>query len=106
MSENPKLSCNIDLIIIKVNKKELPEKEIKKAPKTFFHNHYCFDEYVGIDDWEFVLFEQCETHKQLKEREAFSQSRLKTFYPLGLTEKEEYLYYFSFCMRFKYSISF
>ena len=54
MSENPKLSCNIDLIIIKASKKELSEREIRKISKRLFHNHYCFDEYVGIDDWEFV----------------------------------------------------
>ena len=29
---------------------------------------------------------------QLKERETFWQHRLKTFYTIGLNEKEEYLY--------------
>ena len=47
---------------------------------------------VGIQDWDFVIFEQCQTHAKLKEKEIFCQHRLKTFYPIGLTEKEEYLY--------------
>ena len=64
----------------------------RKIPQKLFHNHYCMDGHLGIDDWDFTLFEQCETHKQLKERETFWQHRLKTFYPLGLNEKEEYLY--------------
>ena len=45
-----------------------------------------------IDDWQFTLIEQCETHEQLKERESFRQDRLKTFYPYELNEKKEYLY--------------
>ena len=57
----------------------------QKLPQTRFHDHYCLD-------LDFTLFDQCETHKQLKEREAFWQHRLKTFYPLSLNEKEEYLY--------------
>ena len=64
----------------------------RKIPQKRFHHHYCLDGHLGIDDWGFTLFEECETHKQLKERENFCQHRLKTFYPLGLNEKEEYLY--------------
>ena len=64
----------------------------RKIPQKLFHDHYCLDGHLGIDDWNFTLFEQFETHKQLKEREIFWQHRLKTFYPLGLNAKEEYLY--------------
>ena len=64
----------------------------QKVPQKRFHAHYCLDGHSGIDDWNFVIFEQCETHEQLKERETFWQHRLKTFYPIGLNEKEEYLY--------------
>ena len=64
----------------------------QKVPQKRFHAHYCLNGHSGIDDWNFVLFEQCETHEQLKERETFWQHRLKTFYPIGLNEKEEYLY--------------
>ena len=64
----------------------------QKVPQKRFHAHYCRDGHSGINDWDFVLFEQCETHEQLKERETFWQHRLKTFYPIGLNEKEEYLY--------------
>ena len=44
----------------------------------------------GVDDWEAILFEKCETHKQHKERETFWQHKLKIFYPLGPSEKKEY----------------
>ena len=63
----------------------------QKVPQKRFHTDYCLDGHSGIDDWNFVIFEQCETHEQLKERETFWQHRLKTFYPIGLNEKEEYL---------------
>ena len=64
----------------------------RKVPQKLFHTHYCLDGHSGIEDWDFVIFEQCETHAQLKERETFWQHRLKTFYLIGLNEKEEYLY--------------
>ena len=58
---------------------------------------FLMDDHLGlivlllmIDDSTFL--EQCETHKQLNERENFWQHRLKVFYPVGLNEKEEYLY--------------
>ena len=66
-----------------------------KMPQKHFHDHYCLDGYLGIEDWDFTLFEQCETYKQLKETEAketFWQHQLKTFSPLGLNQKDEYLY--------------
>ena len=92
MLEKPKLSFNIGSITIKANI-ELSGKETEKNPQTFFNDHYCLDGHLGIDDdWDFTLFEQCETHKKLKERETFGSHRLKTFYPLGLNKKEEYLY--------------
>ena len=47
------------------------------------------DRHRGIEDWDFLIFEQCET---LKERETFCQHRLKTFYLIALNEKEKYLY--------------
>ena len=34
----------------------------KKIPQKRFHDHYCLDDHLGIDDWDFSLFEQCETH--------------------------------------------
>ena len=67
-------------------------KENRKIPQKCFQDHYCLDDHLEIDDWEFTLFKQCETHKQLKERETFWQHQLKTFYPVCLNEKEEYLH--------------
>ena len=63
----------------------------RKVPQKLFHTHYCLDGHSGIEEQDFVIFDQCEIHVQLKERETFCQHRLKTFYPIGLTEKEKYL---------------
>ena len=67
-------------------------KASKKVPQKRFHTPYCLDGHSGTDNWNFVIFGQCETHEQLKERETFWQHGLKNFYPIGLNEKEEYLY--------------
>ena len=64
----------------------------QKVPQKGFHAHHWLDGHSRIDDSNFVIFEQCETHEHLKEREIFWENRLKTFYPIGLNEKEEYLY--------------
>ena len=64
----------------------------QNIPQKRFHLHYVQDCHKSIDDWEVTLFEKCETHKQLKERETFWQHNLKTFYPLALSGKEEYLF--------------
>ena len=64
----------------------------RKVLQQRFHEHYGEHSHNGIDDWQFTLIEQCETHEQLKERETFCQHRLKTFYPYGLNEKKKYLY--------------
>ena len=53
------------LIIIKVNI-ELFEKLIGN-----FLRNYSLDGHSGIEDWDFVILAQCETHAQLKERETF-----------------------------------
>ena len=42
-------------------------------PQKRFQDYYCLDNHLGIDDWDFTLFGQCETHKQLKEGETFWQ---------------------------------
>ena len=59
-------------------------KDNRQVPQKLFHTHYCLDDHSGNEDWDFVIFEKCETHAQLKERETFWQHRLKTFYPIGL----------------------
>ena len=64
----------------------------RKVSQQRFHEHYGQQSHNGIDDWQFTLIEQCETHEQLKKRETFWQRRLKTFYPYGFNEKKEYLY--------------
>ena len=62
----------------------------RKIAQKPFHDHYCLDGHLGIDDWDFTLLYQCETHKQLKSRETFWHPQLKTSYILDLNEKEEY----------------
>ena len=68
------------------------QKRKQNVPQKRFYPHSVQDCHKSIDDWEVTLFEKCETHKQLKERETFWQHKLKTFYPLDLNEKEEYLF--------------
>ena len=89
MLQKPKLSFDIGSLTIKTNI-ALSGKETENYPQKLFHNCYCLDLHLRVDDWDFTLFEQCEIHKQLKVRN-FWQNRLKTFYPSGLHEKKDYL---------------
>ena len=68
----------------------------RKVSQQLFHEHYGQHSHNGIDNWQFTLIEQCETHEQLKEMEKFWQHRLKMFYHYGLNEKKEYLYKVTF----------
>ena len=43
----------------------------RKVSQQRFHEHYGQHSHNGIDDWQFTLIEQCETYKQLKEKETF-----------------------------------
>ena len=79
-----------DLIMIKAH--TAPIEKTRKVSQQRFHEHYGHYSHNGIDDWQFTLIEQCETHEQLKERQTFWQHRLKIFYPYRLNEKTEYLY--------------
>ena len=65
MLEKPKLRFDIDSITIKANIK-LSEKETGKYPRNIFTIIIVLDSHLGIDDWDFTLFEQCETDKQVK----------------------------------------
>ena len=51
----------------------------QNVPQKRFHSHYIQGCHKGIDDWEVTLFEKCEAHKQLKEKETFWQHILKHF---------------------------
>ena len=42
-----------------------------KMHQKCVHNLYCLDIYLQIDDWDFTLFKQCETYKQIKEKKIF-----------------------------------
>ena len=48
-------------------------KDDQEVPQRRFHAQYCHDDHYEINNWNFVIFEQCETHEQLKERESFWQ---------------------------------
>ena len=52
----------------------------RKVSLQRFHEHYGQHIHNKIDDWQFTLIEQCETHEQLKDRESFWQHMSKTFY--------------------------
>ena len=34
----------------------------RKVPQKLFHIHCCLGGRSGVEDWDFVVFEQCETH--------------------------------------------
>ena len=68
----------------------------RKISKQRFHEHYGQERHNGIDDWQFTLIEQFETHEWLKQRETFRQHRYKTFYSHRLDEKKDYLYHVIF----------
>ena len=89
-----KRSSEQDLIITKVHTGLIEKK--RKVSQHRFHEHYGQHSHNRIDDRQFTLIEQCETHEELKERETFWQHRLKTFYPYDLNEKREYLYLVNF----------
>ena len=73
------------------SKHQFFRKGKQNVPQKRFHSHYVQDCHKGIDDWEVTLFEKCETHKQLKERETFLATQIENIYPLVLNGKEEYL---------------
>ena len=81
----------------KFNNYKSKHKAFRKGSRNIlqkhFLDHYRLYGHLGFDDWDFILSEQCETHEHLEERKIFWDFRLKTFYPFGLNEKEEYLYY-------------
>ena len=78
-----------DLIIIKAHTGPT-EKKVKYHSNVFMN--IMANSHNGIDNSQFTLIGQCETHEQLKERETFWQHRLETFYPYGQNETKEYLY--------------
>ena len=61
----------------------------RKVSQQRFHERYGQHSHNEID-------EQCKTCEQLKEKKTFWQYRLKMFYPYGLNEKKEYLYWVIF----------
>ena len=92
--EKPKLSSDVGANKFNncASKHRAFRKGNWKILQRLFHDHYCLDGHLGIDDWDFTLFKKCETYNKLKERGTFWQHGLKCFYLLGLIEKEENLY--------------
>ena len=52
---------------------------VNHVEKNLTHDY--LDGHSGTEDCDFVIFEQCETHAQLKDSETFWQHRLTTFTP-------------------------
>ena len=65
--EKPKPCFHIVSITIKANIR-VYRKGNQKIPQRRFHNH-CLDGHLEIEDWDFILSEQCERRNQLKEKE-------------------------------------
>ena len=58
------------------------KKEDQKISLKLFHNHYCLDAHLGIDDWRYRLFEQCEIHKPTKEKRLVNISSSSPYFIL------------------------
>ena len=50
------------ITIKKVNIERL--ERVIKIPQKPLHTHYCLNGNSNIEDWNFVIFEQCEAHAQ------------------------------------------
>ena len=65
------------LIITKVDI-ECLERVMRKFLRNYFTIDYL-DCHSGIEDWDFVIFEQYETHAQLRKRKILGSIELKSF---------------------------
>ena len=74
----------IGLIITKVNRERL-----QRVIGKFFRNYVTLTIVLMATA---ALKMECKAHAQRKERETFWQHTLKNFHPIGLNEKEQYLY--------------
>ena len=83
MLEKPKLSSDIVSVTIRENRAF--SKVNRKISQKLFHDRYRLDGHSRLHDLDLIIFEQCKTHKQL--REVFWQHQLKAFFPLGLSER-------------------
>ena len=68
MLKKPKTSFDKGSLTIKANIDRAFRKRNRKILQKLFYNHYYLDGHLGIDDWDFTLFEQCDTLNQLKEK--------------------------------------
>ena len=51
---------------------EKPKLSFDMGSNTLFQGHYCLDGHFRNLSLGFYCFEQCETHKQLKERQTLA----------------------------------
>ena len=76
--EKQKMNFAAGSTILKVNI-EHSERVTKNFLKSFLRDHYCLDDHSGIDEWDFVIFEQCETYEQLKKEKTLGNTEVKSF---------------------------
>ena len=62
-----------------------------KVSQQHFHEHYGQHSHNGIDDWQFTLNKQCETHEQLKENENVGNAGLRSFTFMGLMKRQTFI---------------
>lgn len=58
------------------------------APQMSFHSHFCQEGHNGMEDWDFTLIDQSQNEQSLRVREDFWITKLQTFEPQGLNERE------------------
>ena len=71
-SVRQKRNSEQDLITVKAHTGPIKKHKVSQQR---FREYYGQHSHNEIDDWQFTLIEQCETHEQLKERETFWQHR-------------------------------
>ena len=61
------------------SKRRAFRKGNRKVPQKLFHTHYCLDGLSNIEDWNFIIFEQCETMCNWRKEKHFGNIDLKPF---------------------------
>ena len=56
-------------------------KDNRKFPQKLFNTHYCLDGHSCIEDWDFVIFGQCEHMYNWRKEKHFGNIDLKRFIP-------------------------
>lgn len=63
--------------LYRLNNHKSKHRVFREGKQKILHTYYYIGVYGSIDGWDFIIFEQCKTHAQLKETFTFWRHRLK-----------------------------